>query len=242
MSTYQYRKPWAAVRYFVSHPELKGIVLDCCSPPQMRKVCHLLNPEQIKIKLGWETLNKYAHYFPNSRFSLCTYPPEKNETVVLTLIDKIALIQAVEENFDDFHVSLDEQAISPQDLLDDQKLYAFIKSLTHNGLQGTALGFGRNNAWLFHKHYEKRTTPWPLSSPWPEEEESHLDQLNQKALSFQPWDPSDLFYPLFACDPESEETKSLKQAYKAKREEIVTYYKGKDIVEATLTLLNRRIP
>ena len=76
-----------------------------------------------------------------------------------------------------------------------------------------------------------------MVSAWPDEESVNLEKLSQKDLSFQPWDLYDLFYPRFACDPESDETKQLKRTYKEEREKIVKYYEGKDVVEATLSCL-----
>lgn len=238
MSIHQYRKPWAAVRYLVFHPEIKDILLECFWPPKFYEICHLLTPEQFKIKLGWDTLNKYVPYFPNSRFVLYTSDSHNDGIVVLTLVDKIKFMNMVKQHLEDFLPVLHVQEIEPEDLFDNKKLHLFLKSLNTNGLFGTVLGFGRENAWLFHKYREMDLPEWPMASPWPDEEVLNLEKLNQKDISFQSWDLSDLFYPRFACDPESAETKQLKQIYREEREKIIGYYKGKDVVEATLSLLN----
>lgn len=200
-----------------------------------------MTPEQLKIKLGWDTLNKYVRYFPNSRFVLYTSNPNDDEIVVLTLIDKIKFIKTVKQHLEDFQAVLLKQAIAPEELSDNGKLRRFLKGLNHEGFSGTLLGFGRNNAWLFYKYRGMDLEEWPMVSPWPDEEIVNLEKLNQKDISFQPWDLSDLFYPRFACDPQSEETKQLKQTYREERGEIVKYYEGKDLVEATLSLFNRRL-
>lgn len=244
MSIHQYRKPWDAVRYLITHPELKEILQECFWPPGFRKICYLLNPEQLKIKLGWEALNKYARYFPNSRFVLYTYCYEEHEIVVLTLIDKIKLIKVVKDHLGDFQSALKNQSIEPEDLTDNAQLYTFLKTLNQDGMgeafSGTLLGFGRDNAWLYHKYRETNLAEWPMVSMWADEQDAQLEQINAKILSFKPWDISDLFYPPFACDPLSEETKQLKQIYKNEKEKIIEYYKGKDVVEATLSLLNQK--
>lgn len=241
MSIHQYTKPWAAARYLITHPEIKDILLECFWPPNFHEICYFLNPEQLRIKLGWDTLNKYIKKIPSSRFALCTYCSKGKETVCLALIDKIKLVKTVERHLEDFQVVMQGQEIHLEDLLDDKKLYRFIKNLSHDGLIGTVLGFGRQNAWLFHKYHGMDPQVRPMVSMWFEEQDEQLQQLNQKIISFQPWDLNDLFYPPFACDPQSEETKQLKQTYHEEREKIVKYYEGKDVVEASLSLFNRRL-
>ena len=78
-----------------------------------------------------------------------------------------------------------------------------------------------------------------MVSAWPEEEIVNLEQLNKRIQSFQTWEVTDLFYPRFACDPQSEETKKVKQIYREEREKILKYYEGKDLVEATLNLFSQ---
>jgi len=237
MSTHQYRKPWAAVRSLTHHPHLKDILLGCFWPPRFQEIRYLFTPEQLKIKLGWNTLNKYIHNFPNSRFVLHTYCFEDTEVVVFALIDKIKFIKMIKHHREDFQGALQIQAIEPDALLDNENLYQFIKNLTHEGLIGTVLGFGRDNAWLFHKYHHKMDSKDnPMVSMWLDEEGVNLEQLNKKTLSFEPWGLSDLFYPRCACDPQLEETKQLKRTYQEEREKIIHYYEGKDVVEATLSL------
>jgi hypothetical protein len=234
----QYTKPWAAFWKLAKHPDLKDWLLDCFWPPNFRKIFYLFNPEQLKIKLGWETLNEYFHYFPNSRFALNTYENCDSDIVVISVTNKIQYVKVIKKHCEDFQEILQKLAIQPEDLYENEKLRAFSKSLNHDGLIGTVLGYGRENAWLYHKYCETDLRQRPMTSPWPEEQLVNLEVMNQKILSFQPWDLSILFYPRFACDPQSEETKQLKQTYQEEREKILKYYEGKDIVEATLNLFN----
>ena len=240
MSIHQYRTPWAALRYFLFHPEISDILRDCFWPPNFHEICYLLNPEQFKKKRGWETLNKYIHYFPDSRFALYTYPANDNELVCLTIVDKKKFIESVEKNREDFQEILQEQGLEIKDLWHDESLYPLIKNLNHDGLIGTVLGFGRNNAWLFHKYQDVDWASSPMVSPWAEEDKAQLERLNKKDTSFESWDISDLFYPLFACDPQSDETKELKQIYLEDRRKIIQHYTGRDVVEATLSLFNQK--
>jgi len=250
----QYIKPWDAFLYQIKHPDLKDVLILCFWPPNLKRICYLFTPREIKLKLGWETLNKYFSSFHNSRFTLLTEDCRKeNDIVDFRLIDKMQVIKIVKQHLEDFQPLLQNELLEPEDLLDNDKLHKFIQKLDHNGLFGTLLGFGRENAWLYRKYCEPlrdsgawfrgelNSENWPMISAWPEEELVNLDQLNQRTADFQPWQLEDIFYPRFACDPESEETKQLKQTYREEREKILKYYEGKDIVEATLSLFNQKV-
>ncbi len=237
MSTHQFTNPLAQIRKIINHPNLRYILLNAFWPPNFREICYLVNPEQLKMKLGWKTLNKYFSNFPNSKFALFTY--YNDDIVCLILVDKVKIIKIVQQYFSDFQDTLEAQRIEPWELSNNEKLYLFLKNLKDDGLIGTVLGFGRDNACLYQKYGRMDPQERPMSSIWSDEDDAWLERTGQKDLSFQPWDPSDLFYPLFACDPESEETKHLKQTYREEREKIVKYYEGKDVVEATFSLLNQ---
>lgn len=239
MSTHQYTKPWVQFQKIIKHPELKSILGNALWPPDFRELCYLLNPEQLRIKLGWETLNKYFSSFPNSRFALLTYCGN-NDIVCLALVDKEKIIKIVNKHSSDFQEILQKLKMEQEDLFNNEKLYQFLKNLTSDGLIGTVLGFGRDNAHLYEKYAKMDPRERPMSTIWSDEHDAWLEQLGNKDLCLQPWDTSDLFYPLFACDPESEETRQLKQTYKGEREKIIKYYEGKDVVEATLSLLNQK--
>jgi len=74
MSIEQYRTPWAAFLKQIKHPDFKDVLLECFWPPDFKKTCSFFRPEQLKMKLGWETLNKYISYF--SKFTICfVYKP-----------------------------------------------------------------------------------------------------------------------------------------------------------------------
>jgi hypothetical protein len=254
MSVDVYMKPMATFRRKINSPYLKDTLIDCFLPPSYKHIRFLFTPTQIKIKLGWEVLNKYvASHFPESRFALYTDPSNDGDSVCLTLIDKVKFIKIVKQHLEDFQTVLQNQSMAPDDLLDNKKLDTFTMCLTNDGLIGTVLGYGRENARLYQKYHEPLVTSgawcrgevdsenWPMISAWPEEELVNLDQLNQRTADFQPWQLEDIFYPRFACDPESEETKQLKQTYREEREKILKYYEGKDIVEATLSLFNQKV-
>jgi hypothetical protein len=167
--------------------------------------------------------------FPNSRFGLFTYCPD-GDVVFLALVDKIKLIEIVKLHIQDFQEVLQSQSISPDDLSVNRNVDCFLGGLNSDCLFGILLGFGRDNAWIFQKYKENDLKDCPMVSMWRDKEGSWLERINEKDLSFEPWEPSDLFYPPFACDPNTEETRQLKHTYEAEREQIIKYYQGKDIV------------
>jgi hypothetical protein len=158
------------------------------------------------------------------------------------VVDKLKLKKIVEQNLEDFQAVLHSLAMQPDDCIDNKKLDEFLMlCCNQEDLIGMLLGFGKQNAQLFCKYKGTPLDERPLISAWPEEESINLEKLIQKDLTFDPWDISDLFYPRFVCDPQSEETKQLKQTYRAEREKIIQYFEGKDIVEATLSLFNQSL-
>src|SRR5271156_6572084 len=51
----QYTKPLVAFRNGIKHSDFFGILRLCFWPPHFERICYLLTPRQLKIKLGWET-------------------------------------------------------------------------------------------------------------------------------------------------------------------------------------------
>lgn len=238
VSIHHYTKPLAAIKKAIKHLNINYVLFGLLWPPNFREACYLFNPEQMRMKLGCDTLIKYIDHFPKSRFSFFNYFSDNN-TVFFAFVDKVKLITVVKQHVEDFQEVLQSLGIDPEELYDNENLHQFFKGLNSDGLYGIVLGFGRDNAWLFEKYSRVDLQDSPMMSMWPEEDEAWLEKINKKDLSFQAWDSSDLFYPCFACDPESEETRQLRQTYREEREKIIAYYEGKDVVEATLSLLSQ---
>lgn len=242
MSTFQYTEPFAQVKKAFKHPRLKDFILDAFWPPNIREICWLFNPEQLKVKRGWEILNKYYKlYFPQSNLAL--FASHGKETTGLLIVNKNNLIKVVSEHLSDFEDVLQSQGITPEQLSNNENLDIFLKGLNEEDecIRGTILGFGRNNAWLYDQYSKMTVQEFPLVPMWPDEYEEWIESINKKEASFESWNFSDLFYPYFVCDPDSEETKKLKLTYLEDREKIIQHYSGKDVVEATLSLFNQKM-
>lgn len=237
VSFHQYKKPFEAIKHVLFHDELKSILLACFWPPDIHEICFLFNPTQWRTKLGWESLKKYHEYFPESRFAL--FESVHGDTVVLTIVNKTRLIEVVNQHRPDFQKNLEDLCITPEDLIENDKIQLFLEGFLTNGQIGTLLGYGRDNAHLFELYEKTNPSQRPMASMWFEEEDEWIERINDKDTSFQPWEISDIFYPPFACDPNSKETRQLKETYREEREKIIKCYEGKDIVEVTLSLLSR---
>jgi hypothetical protein len=196
-------------------------------------------PGNIRKFSAWKTWQKYAHLFHNSPFILRAeinpFWPEPHESVSILVINKEGIEKEISSHRNDFETVLQRQGITFELLLSEANEKPFLKSIlkSHDGLIGTLFGYGRDNAWLFEQR--SRGEKVPLKPFWGEEVYDffanrpngvHLDDLSLV-----------LGYPCFLADPDSLETKELREKFLKDRERILDYYKGKDFLEATLSLL-----
>ncbi len=186
----------------------------------------------------WETWLKYQHYFSDSRFQVfAESDPREGTYTWMTIIDTEHFARIVQQYQQDFRLVLGNEAVNPQAFIEEAKHRPFITDVLkdHDGLIGTILGYGRNNAWLFYDREQGKDTQ--LTSVWePDFLDRMITHLSKKDWNLAPWELSDLYYPSFAAIQDSEETVQLKQIYQISREKIVRYYEGQDFVEATLSL------
>lgn len=113
-----------------------------------------------RFKEGWETWKKYKHVFASPHFIFFEYAHDWNpDYKVICLINKQNFIRTIQENSEDFQSLLGTE-ISPEDILNDyiNQGTSFKIINHHDGLFGTLLGYGRNNAWAFMEtaHLEDR--------------------------------------------------------------------------------------
>jgi hypothetical protein len=105
----------------------------------------------------------------------------------------------------------------------------------HQALIGILLGYGRDNSWQFlevSEKHQKLGWVWADGS-YPKSVEIITDTKPTYIESFL------ALYscPSFAGNPYSQESLILKKNYLLTRKKVLSYYKGKDFLEATLTLL-----
>lgn len=175
-----------------------------------------------RMREGWEVWLKYSSLFPLAGFSIIHYPfpldPEK--FIEVAIINHKYFLNTVNENLVDFQTVLGEK-LSAQEILNkyikgNGEIFTRIRN--HEGLFGTLLGFGRNNAW----EYMKRSGGQTLDSFLDEGE--LLDTLHIPP-------------PLFKAIGDSEETNRLRIKFEKERPKLDPIYQSEDFLEIVLSTL-----
>lgn len=209
----------------------KPVTFDCFLQPAFKWdalfLWHAFLPSNLKKYKAWKTWQKYQDYFPQTNFVIWSEPSTRMENLHLIVVaNKNQIHRVIHENPSDFEsITID---LNKKNLFKDT-----LKS--HDGLTGTILGYGRNNAWLF---WQK--SPIPCKGIF-SDEMSQLFENKKAALNFSfGWPKVEmseiLMFPMFMADMESEETKKLRADYMETRKRILQYYEGKDFLDATLQL------
>jgi hypothetical protein len=198
----------------------------------------LLKNRQI---LGWETWLKYQHYFQDSRFVMFQDKSLiSDDWIFVVIADRLQFDLLIQKYANDFQSVLHLDHLDAGRLLEAAKNRSFFTDIlkSHDGLIGTVLGYGRDNAWQFFERSQGKQII--LEPIWDEAlMEQILEAWNKKPF-YEFWSLSHLFYPSFMANKGSEESIAFRNLYQETRKQIVQYYEGKDFVEATLTLLNYR--
>lgn len=173
---------------------------------------------QYRMKLGWQTWEKYSRFFNNDRIQLWTEPnPWVENDTLIVIADKNQCAQTLKElsqTTDLFH-----------------EVPVFKNGLqNHELLIGILLGFGKNNASLYRDHSN-------LQQIWGSEYRQEAKKLYFKSVPYRIMTPSDILLPGFVGDPETDESKQLKSNYISAKNDLVRFYEGKNFLEATLSLL-----
>lgn len=175
------------------------------------------NFSMYKVKEGWKVWKKYEDKVPLEGFSFIAYP----RTPILghleiALINDENFLQTVEENLVDFQKVL-EINLSSQQILDEYKKghgIIFERIRNHDGLFGTLLGFGRNNAWEFMK-----ATGGNNCEQFQIISQTYTDHISS---------------PVFAAIPNTNETIKLRKKYGEQRVKIDKIYQHPDFIEKVL--------
>lgn len=118
--------------------------------------------KNIKMILASNAWDKYRHYFKDSRFTMLKLTEYKANQFIL--IDKVMLEETIRQNVQDFEnilqIPIDPKALVEEIQNKPQTLYPI---LNHDGLLGTVLGFGRDNAWAFYEREREEQGPRHLS-------------------------------------------------------------------------------
>ncbi len=202
---------------------------------------------------GWELWKKNQRFFPMKNYAFIKSKNFiDNDYEALVFINKKEFIETVHNHLSDFRKVLGKE-ITPEGLLEEvltsKDVFGDVFK-HHQGLIGTVLGYGRNNAWLFHRREEMASSNGAispllgrptnfikkLSKSFSQEELEAFNQIlqpfdNRGILDFN---PLYLGLPGFVADPNSEETKQLKVRYEQQYRQIIHRYQKGDFLEITL--------
>ncbi len=186
-------------------------------------------PRWVKYRDGLQIWEKYEKFFPTTRFLLFEGEYDHSDDPnILVLINKKEFAQKVEECIDDF-TSILQYNTSGERLLQECRFKPLFSDLLagHQGLFGILLGFGRENAYLFHQRSqlsseEERkdfSSKLQFHSSWPEEEyEKLFNQFESmswisKITGSYLKDIELIALPGFACILSSPETRYWQKHY-----------------------------
>lgn len=203
-----------------------------------------LNPHELRMKKGYGVWQKYKNQFCSENYLIkeCKDDDFRCDTFII-IINKKCFLKKVQEHLDDFKRLLGP-GITPQHLLNAcgtrQNVFDGVLR-NHDVLLGILLGYGRNNAWLFHRREEIKKLIWQRTerSKDLEEELEHIQQSIEGFAGCDVLDCNPLFLniPGFCADPNDPETKLLKKKYTRQYKEIVQRYKKGDFLQITLEQL-----
>lgn len=214
--------------------------LENCRPHPYQKflfyLSEVLSSDRLKSVAAYKTWRKYENFFPSTQFTLF-YTPRVHSGVndlMVFLIHNDAFIEIVNQHLVDFQKVLGPNISAErllQGLVEDPGLFDPV--INHDGLLGTLLGFGRNNAFLFRERSFLKSI-------------EEQDAFNKKNHFYFVWEENleetdekihfkDL--PCFIADARSFETQMLRKKYLQAKKRIITYYENKDFLETTLRLL-----
>lgn len=194
-----------------------------------------LKTHNLTMHLGWKTWRKYHHLFPSITFFLES-PKNFSGSMSILLINEERFNSIIQENKKDFEDVLHRKIKDGSELFKETKNYSLMNDVLggHQALMGIVLGYGRENSWKFLEKSEQKE---PLGWVW-SEAEYWSEQENTCEYSSSAEHNLFLYScPSFAGIPTSEESLALKNDYLKTKKKVLEYYKDKDFLEATLSLL-----
>lgn len=186
------------------------------------------------LRSGWETWQKYQHLFPLANIWSESPKCRPGYTSIL-IVNEDLFNEVVNSNKRDFEKVLRRKIVDGVGLLREAESQSLMNDVLegHQGLMGIVLGYGRDNSWKF---LECCTTRIPVGCVWADDDDP-MPEFVDSDMTFTDYCLLVYSCPSFAGDPNSAESLALKEKYLSTKQEIINYYKGKDFLEATLSLL-----
>lgn len=186
------------------------------------------------VRSGWKTWEKYRHVFPSAHLWVETSERHPGSISIL-IVNEDQFNIVVKNNKKDFQDVLRKEIVDGFQLLKEAKNRSLMSEVLegHQALMGMVLGYGRDNSWKFLEGCEKRVS---IGWVWGEEDWSFPEEL-PPGISLIEFYLTRCSCPSFAGDPNSKESLDLKADYLLTKQRVMNYYKDKDFLEATLSLL-----
>jgi len=187
------------------------------------------------LRRGWKTWEKYKHLFPDSNMWIEHEEGHPNYSSIF-IVNESNLERVFQACKKDFDVVLGGHIETGAQLLSEAKHQSWFAGVLqeHQALMGIVLGYGPDNSWMFWKSCNERR---PAGWAWTE------DKYHEESLKRDPsiptfyYDLSRVSCPSFAGDPHSAESLALQEEYLATKRLLLRYYKDKDPLSASLSLL-----
>lgn len=183
------------------------------------------------IRSGWKTWQKYEHFFPMANL-WAEKPKCRPGWVSILIVNEDRLNEVVIKNKKDFEDVLCREIVDGYQLINERRNSSFMNEVLHGhqALMGIVLGYGRDNSWKFYdgcKHHQA------IGWVWENDNRFFIEDLKYSSSN----QFSENFCPSFAGEPNSAESLALKAEYLTTKQKVLKYYKGKDFLEASLSLL-----
>lgn len=189
-----------------------------------------------ELDKGWKVWSKIKNHIQNKELIFENFPNEHGWRSIL-LINKNLFNSVIIANKKHFEIVLEKEIKDGLQLLQESENKSILEYTlkNHQALIGIVLGYGTNNAWFFHEAIKTKKN---IPCIWDTQDENRTKSIKVRVISSDVEEAlSTESIPNFAGIPNSEESIALKQEYLKAQKKVVEYYKGKDFVEATLSLL-----
>lgn len=199
------------------------------------RFCDSFSERNRTIRSGWKTWEKYQYLFPSAHLQAEDPKCYPGVTSIL-IINESRFNEVINTNKKDFQEVLSREMVDGFQLIEEAKNHSLMNEILkgHQGLIGTILGYGRDNSWLFLEGCKKNTA---IDWVWEGDETYLVEDSVGSDCSLIDYYLSSCSCPSFAGDPNSAESLALKADYLMTRQKVIEYYKDKDFLEATLSLL-----
>jgi hypothetical protein len=193
--------------------------------------------KQHRIRLGWETWEKYAELFPSENFILrLSKNPISPSFYWIVLINKETCLKCIKTNLDIFKFVLGP-SVTPELLLHQlaikEDIYRDVLK-EHDGLLGILFGYGRHNSMNFQKKNKLFKKAKFLYS---KEKKSYSPAVKLTPFNTLQREPFLIDLPRFAEDRKHIESVKLHCSYKATWERLSHIYTSRHFSEITLEKL-----